>query len=236
MPAEAPTRRAVVLSGGPHPFHETTPRLVALLESEGLACHVVDHPDDAAPLVAPPHRPDLFVLNTLRWRMLAPRYTDRRAHAYTTSDTVRAAFPAYVHGGGALLALHGAPICFDDWPGWRDLVGAAWVWDVSSHPPLGDMQVRVQGNHPVVEGIEDFTVFDEAYGFMDLVDDVEPLATAHHGGVDHPLLWVRGFGAGRVVTCTLGHGAESFDHPTHRALLRRSVRWLLDGGSGEPTG
>ncbi len=227
----------MVLTGGPHPFALTTPRVVALLAQSGVTSTVVADPDAAAGQIAAEGPGTLLVLNTLRWRMRADRYAPlREAHAYATSPALRRRVAAHVVGGGALLALHAAPICFDDWSDWRDMVGAAWDWDRSHHPPLGEMRVRVRGPHPVVDGIDDFTIHDEAYGFMDLADDVEPLATARHGGVDHPLLWARRVGAGRVITSTLGHGAESFDHPSHREILRRSVRWLLDTTADAPVG
>lgn len=226
---------ALLLSGGPHPFHQTTPRVVALLEEAGCAVDVVDDPDAAARRVADAP-PDLLVMNTLRWRMLAPKYDEiRDEHAYTTSDEVRTAIPAYVAGGGRLLALHGASICFDDWPQWGEVVGARWVWDRSSHPPVGEMEVRVVTGHPLTAGVADFTIVDEAYGFMDLQPDVVPLAVSSHGGVDHPMLWVRTVGTGVVVTSTLGHGPESFDHPVHRELLRRAIALLLDSGAAPPT-
>ena len=228
-------RTALVLSGGPHPFEATTPRVVALLEGAGCTVEVVEDPDEAARrLDRDP--PDLLVMNTLRWRMLAPRYDALRdEHAYVTSDGVRAAVPAYVRDGGRLLALHGAPICFDDWPGWGEVVGARWAWDRSSHPPLGKMDVRVVAGHPLTDGIGDFSLRDEAYGFMDLEPDVVALTVSSHGGADHPMLWVRTVGRGVVVTSTLGHGPESFDHPAHRELLRRSVALLLEP-VGPPTG
>jgi len=241
---------AVVLTGGPHPFAATTPQVVELLAEVGLAATVTPDPDRAAVLLAgagsddPDDRDDpgtraaprLLVLNTLRWRMGADRYASQReAHAYATSPAWRDAVTAHLAAGGALLALHAAPICFDDWPGWRDVVGAAWRWDVSSHPPLGPVRVHVCGSHPIVDGIDDFTVHDEAYGFMDLAGDVVPLATARHGGADHPLLWARRVATGRVVTSTLGHGPESFAHPVHRELLRRALGWLLDRGPAPAT-
>jgi len=180
--------------------------------------------------------PELWVCNTLRWRMLAPKYDDLRAeHAYATSAEVREAFPAWVRGGGNLLALHAAPICFDDWPGWGEVVGARWDWDRSGHPPLGGMEVQVVARHPVTEalldsGVDRFTVTDEAYGRMWLADDVEPLTVSRWDGADHPLLWARRVGEGKVVTSTLGHGAASFDHPSHRCILRAAVAWLTGAG------
>jgi len=33
-----------------------------------------------------------------------------------------------IEGGGGLLALHTAVICFDDWAGWKALLGGQWRW------------------------------------------------------------------------------------------------------------
>ena len=61
-------------------------------------------------------------------------------------------------------------ICFDTQPAWRDLVGAAWDWDRSSHPTLGEVDVTVTDagdRRPLTAGIGSFGIPDEAYGFLD---------------------------------------------------------------------
>ncbi len=218
--------RALLLSGGPHPFADTTPVVSGLLTEAGYEVEVVDTPDAAAEvLLANP--PELWVCNTLRWRMLAAKYDELRSEfAYSTTAAVRAAFDSYVRGGGRLLALHGAPICFDDWPGWGDLVGARWDWERASHPPLGDMEVRVVCDHPITDGVDRFSIRDEAYGHMQMAADLEPLVVSSWGGQDHPMLWIRRVDQGVVVTSTLGHGLESFQHPSHARLLRQAIEVL----------
>lgn len=216
----------LVLSGGPHPFAETTPILRSLLEDAGCAVEVVEHPSDAA-VVLRERPPALWVCNTLRWRMLARRYADRRDEfGYETPGEVRRAFDHYVRNGGHLLALHAAPICFDDWPGWASIVGARWDWEVSSHPPLGEMEVRVIGDHPITRGVDRFEILDEAYGRMRLAADLEPLAVSRWDAEDHPVLWVREVGEGLVVTSTLGHSRESFENPAHRRILHQAVTYI----------
>jgi len=219
---------ALLLTGGPHPFEATTPLLAALLDEAGCTVTVVDAPDDAAARLQT-DRPTLFVLNTLRWRMLDPRYDDTRSeHAYTTDPQTARAIETWVLGGGRVLACHGAPICFDDWPGWGDLLGARWVWGVSSHPPLGAFEVRITDPaHPLVAGLADAVITDECYGFLHHPTPIEPLLTGRHAGVDHPLLWEHRPGRGHVVVSLLGHGPESFEHPTHAEILRRSARHLV---------
>ncbi len=228
--------RALVLTGGPHPFAETTPLLATLLEDVGCLVTVVDDPDRAAEGLAA-GGVDLFVVNALRWRMLAGRYDELRpTHAYATTPTTAAAIGAWVTGGGRMLACHGAPICFDDWPGWGDLLGARWSWERSSHPPVGAVAVHVAAPaHPLVAGLTDTVIIDECYGFLDHTTPIDALLTGAHGGRQHPLLWEHRPGAGHVVVCLLGHGPESFQHPTHAEVLRRSVVRLLERSPALPS-
>ena len=66
----------------------------------------------------------------------------------------------------------------------------------------------------------------EVYGSLDLTAEVEPLLTSPHEGADHPVLWARQVGRGRVVTDVLGHDAAAMAHPVHAEILRRAARWL----------
>lgn len=224
----------LLLSGGPHPFAQTTPLLAALIDELGCTVTIVEDPDDAAARLVAGHV-DLFALNTLRWRMCADRHAPLRAeHAYVTPGPTRAAISGWVLGGGRMLACHGAPVCFDDWHEWGDLLGARWSWTGSSHPPVGEIEVRIAApGHPIVTGLDDLIITDECYGFLEHTAPIEPLLSGEHGGTTHPLLWEHRAGAGHVVVSLLGHGPESFQHPTHAEILRRSVGYLL--GKPQPT-
>lgn len=222
--------RALILSGGVgHDFPTTSGLLAGLLAEEGVAATVTE--DIEAGLGEPA---DLLVVNALRWRMAAERYAHLRdEHAFSLSERGRAALAGHVEAGRPLLAVHTAAICFDDWPQWGRIVGGAWNWERSSHPPPAEARISVRtGAHPVVASVGDFTVEDEVYGFLDLEPDVVPLATAPHGGTDHPLLWARTSGSARVVYDALGHDERSYAQPDHRRLLRQAVRWLRAGGEG----
>ena len=128
-----------------------------------------------------------------------------------------------------MLALHAATICFDDWPEWKALVGGRWAWGTSSHPPFGHFDVTVHPDRHEIVGAapRSFQTEDEAYGFLDLADDIVPLATATHGGVTHPLIWARSVGRGRVVHDALGHSVEGYRVPAHRDIVSAAIRWLL---------
>jgi uncharacterized protein len=226
--------RALILSGGVgHPFEATSSRLGELLAEVGCDVTVADLEEGLDRLVE--ERFDLLAVNALRWRMTADRYAHLRDEwAFSLSGSGRAAIRSHVGRGAGLLAVHTAAICFDDWPEWGQIVGGAWNWDRSSHPPLGEAHVSVMSDaHPIVAGLGDFALVDEVYGFLDEQPDVVPLMTSPHGGRDHPLLWVREVDGARVVYDALGHDERSYDHPTHRRVLRRAALWSLGAGSDE---
>lgn len=229
MPETTP-RSALILSGGvAHDFPASSAVLAGVLEEAGFAVGVTTDVEEAClGLADRDRRPALLVLNLLRWTMRVERYAHLRAEwSISLSDAAREALSGHVRGGGGLLAMHGASICFDDWPGWRDLLGGVWRWDRSSHPPLdGPVRVSVAtDSHPIVDGIGDFDVVDEVYGFLDRAPDARGLMSSPHGGADHPLLWAREVGAGRVVYDALGHDARSYEAPEHRLIVRRSAAW-----------
>lgn len=223
------TRRALILSGGvAHDFEATSSALTDVLAEVGFDAATSEDVDRELAALAV-GGPDLVVLNLLRWTMKVERYAAQRERwSISLSEDARAGLRGYVEAGGGLLGMHGASICFDDWPGWWDLLGAVWRWETSFHPPLdGPVPVEVTpgAQHPVVAGVSDFEVVDEAYGFLDVVDDVEPLLSTRHSGATHPLLWARPVGAGRVVYDALGHDVRSFSVPEHRQVVQQAVRW-----------
>ena len=234
-------KRNLLLSGGPvHDFDATSSAIASLLASgDGgpIETTIVDDPNDAfARLRAADARGscswDLLTVNALHWRMEVERYAHLRDRdAFDLGAADGELIEKYVHGGGGLLALHAAVICFDAEPHWHALTGASWNWERSSHPPVGEVAVQVTEagrRHPITAGIDPFCIVDEVYGFLDDADDLEPLLTATHDGTVHPLLWARPAGAGRVVTDLLGHGVESLTNPAHCTILQRAAAWTLE--------
>jgi uncharacterized protein len=223
--------RALVLTGGPdhaHDFPSSGAALAALVEAAGFTATLVDHPDDAAARLEA-GGVAVLVVNALRWRMLGERYDPwRERWGYETSALVRRALPAFVTAGGGLVGSHTASICFDDWPGWGEVLGGAWDWERSSHPPLGPAEVRVVAAHPVVDGLpSSFTVVDEVYGDQRLQPGIEVLAVSRRtpGDDDQPVAWTHSHGAGRVAYVGFGHDDESLRQPELARLLRQAVRW-----------
>lgn len=218
-----------VLSGGVgHDFESSTAALLELLP-DGDDALVFGDPAELARLSDGEW--GLLVVNALWWRMDAPKYDELRVEwARELPPEARAGIESHVEAGRPILGLHTAAICFDDHPRWGEILGGAWEWGRSSHPPLDDdepVRVRVTGSSPLVAELPDFEVIDEVYGDLRLEPDVDALLVADGGAGEHPMLWARTLPAGsRVVYDALGHDRRSLDHPTHREILRRAIAWL----------
>lgn len=220
--------QAVILSGGPaHDFPALTDRLAHIFAQVGVLATITTEPEQVPGLLA---GADLFVVNALRWQMRAARYEHlREVQGYSPSREFRSAVTSFVSAGGGMIGMHTASICFDDWPAWARLLGARWDWDTSFHPPACPTRVRVRsGEHPIVDGLPDsFDTDDEIYASLELQSGIDPLLLGNHTGAEHPLLWVREVGRGRVVHNSLGHHLQSYEASVLRTVVRRSALWCL---------
>ncbi len=222
--------RAVIMSGGvAHDFETSSPALAQVLDDCGFDTEVFAEPEAALLTLTETPTPPLLVLNLLRWSMNVPRYEHLREQwSLSLSPQNQAALLAHLARGGGILAMHGASICFDDWPRWRSVLGGVWDWERSSHPPIQEspVHIRVTGaEHPIVAGVDDFSVVAVSFKKQDLEPDVVALLTSAHGGHEHPLLWAREVLGGRVVYDALGHDVRSYAAPAHRLIVQRAARW-----------
>jgi hypothetical protein len=225
--------RNVLLSGGIfHPFEKTSAELAALLAPLGIESKVCKDPEAA---VSALDGADLFTVNALRWRMHGEKYDPHREEwAFSLSEPARVRVTEFVAGGGGLLGLHTASICFDDWPGWGELLGGAWAWGTSHHPPPGAFTARpTAARHPIIRGIDAFEIEDEVYSELALEPNVIPLLTSDAASGAQPLLWARELGLGRVVYDALGHDERSFGHESHQRMLRRAALWAIGRDDAE---
>lgn len=231
----------LLISGGPlHDFDATSAVLVEVLADAGVRSTVVAEPRAGLDALArEPDAWDLVTVNGLWWQMGSERHAHLRdTWSFAVADHEVETLERHVLGGGGLLACHAAAICFDGHPRWAACIGATWRWDRSSHPPLGPARVtptEAGRRHPITAGTGTFETVDEVYGFLDQEPGLIPLLTSAHGGADHPVLWARQVGRGRVVTDLLGHDAAAMAQPAHREVLRRAAGWLTEPATEEAT-
>ncbi|WP_328421844.1 ThuA domain-containing protein [Streptomyces sp. NBC_00443] len=148
----------------------------------------------------------------------------------------RARFAAYVDAGGGFVGVHAAACTEYDWPYYGELLGARF----DRHPDHQPGKVVVEDReHPATRhlpAVWDFV--DEWYDFRtNPRGTVRVLARADESsydgggmGGDHPLVWCREQGAGRVFYTALGHAAEAYDDPGFRAHLLGGINWAARPG------
>lgn len=221
--------RNLILTGGLyHPFEAACRTLTDVLAEVGFASDTttdihtgLSWLDDGGY--------DLLTVYALRWPMREDRFAaDRALWAVTLTDADKARIDAHLSSGRGILALHTAAISFDDWPRWRDIVGAGWIWGTSNHPPHGPVRVEMTAaQHPITQGLQGFGFPEEAYARMNLVDGIVPLATVQAPSQEtaSPSLWARETEDGRVVYDALGHDSDSLNHPVHRRIVQRAALW-----------
>jgi type 1 glutamine amidotransferase len=218
-----PPRLILYSDGYNHPFAQSSEALADIARRLGLDVLITSDLADA--LARLRHGRDVLAINALRWSMTQfERYAADRPHwAGSLSDEHLAAMTDHVARGGGLLAMHTAVICWDNQPGWLELLGGGWDWDRSYHPPLGAITVQ-----PSPAFAAPFETVDEVYHHLDPAPDCEIVATAEAGEGAQPVVWRRQCGSGRIVVDALGHDARSLGTAGHVAILEAMLGWLCE--------
>jgi uncharacterized protein len=148
------------------------------------------------------------------------------------TDAECAGLVGAVRSGVGFAGWHGGIVA--TFAGSRDylrMVGGQFL-----HHPADflDYDVRITDrDHPIVAGIDDFTVHTEQYWMLtDAWNDVLATTTVHPGPNDEftepvamPVVWTRQWGAGRVFCSAIGHRLADLTQPEVRTLTERGLRW-----------
>jgi len=130
----------------------------------------------------------------------------------------------FVKAGGGFLGIHGA-VCFDEMnQPYLDMIGGRFV----SHPARCEFTVKVEdSHHPVTQGVEDYTIYDEPY-VVDRYPGSHVLLTGDWDGEVHPLGWVKTYGEARVCYLANGHEMRSLETPAYQRLCKNAARWCIN--------
>jgi type 1 glutamine amidotransferase len=226
--------KLLILSGGRHPYHESTPILGDFLSKAG---HEVTITEDAAVLTSPADLAgyDAVVFNTRREAL--PDLPD-----LTLSSAQQEGLKEFIRAGKGFVCLHISTCLPKAWPEYHAITGGGWITGTSFHPPYGEFSVHVSApTHPSVRGVTDFTTPDELYMGLAFAEGNDVFITAdavegthpwgperqpkHMPGGTFPLGWTRSYGAGRVFVLLLGHDGRSFQTAGFQQLVLNGVDW-----------
>lgn len=207
----------LVLSGGRHPYEESTPVLADFLQAAG---HQVQVTENSSVLLSDRLRGyDAIVFNTRREAELS----------LTRDEQVQ--FTRFIGGGKGFICLHISGCRPDDWHEYHDLTGGGWITGTSTHPPYGQFTVNVSDPiHPCSVGIRDFITNDELYTELGWKPGNQVFLAADLDGHSYPMAWTRSYGNGKVFQTTLGHDGLSFQSAMFQQLVVNAVDWATSAG------
>ena len=219
--------KLLVISGGRHPYEESTPVLERFLKAAGHDV-TVDWDADVLADAGEMGQYDALVFNTLRARDIPLNESEQNG------------MKEFISGGKGFVCIHISGAVPDTWPEYHDITGGGWILGTSFHPPYGEVTVKITNpDHPGVEGISDFVTNDELYMGIEYSDENDVFMTAdseagthqwggkptHMPGGTFPLGWTRTYGDGKVFVTLLGHNGLSFETPEFQKIVLNGVAW-----------
>ena len=148
------------------------------------------------------------------------------------SEKGKAGLLEFVESGKGLVSLHFACSSFQKWDEYATLLGRVWKQGMGGHGPKGEFTVKIEAkDHPITEGMSNFTIDDELYAKLSGDAEIEVLANAYSDWSERvePIVFVKKYGEGRVVHNVLGHGLEPRKNEDFKKLLTRGVEWAATG-------
>jgi type 1 glutamine amidotransferase len=154
----------------------------------------------------------------------------------------RATLDAFLRRGGGIVSFHDA-LCGPDPEHFASVVGGAKKHGEVNYTLEADVPYTVvDTKHPIMQGVSDFTIKDEAFFNMtwSKTPEIHVLATAvmaktqsagTHAGEVVPQLWtyeksmLPGAQPFRAFVWMQGHNYVNFAHPSVQPMLLRGIAW-----------
>jgi type 1 glutamine amidotransferase len=172
----------------------------------------------------------------------------------TLTDDQKQDFRGWLEAGGGFVGSHAAGDGSHTWPWYREaIIGVDYNRHIMG-PQFQEARVVVEDRaHPAMQGIPpEWLHTEEWYSFTESprpISGVQVLAHVDESTYtpridflwfdedismgDHPAIWTRCAGKGRIFYSILGHRREAFEDETHRRILEGAVRWAAGlAGSG----
>jgi len=246
----APLKILVIDGQNNHNWKETTPQIVATLESGGFgSVTVATTPDKGGDMTS-------FSPVFADFDVVVSNYNGE-----SWSEETQSAFEKFVSGGGGFVCIHAADNSFPSWQAYNRMIGLGgwggrneksgpyvrWKEDMKKftrdmskggggqHGRRVPFQIVMRdADHPISQGLPRsfMQVADELYGQLrGPAENMHVLATAYSDpatggtGEHEPILMTVHFGNGRVFHTTLGHDVTAIRGLAFQTTLRRGTQW-----------
>lgn len=142
----------------------------------------------------------------------------------------------FIKKGGGFVTFHSSTSALYNWPKFKEISTAAWIMDTTSHGKPSETLVEISNvEHPVIQGIKGFEIFDELWINAAKNNKFEVLGTAtneeliKNGKESQPAIMVSEYGKGRIFHTTLGHDIKAMESAVFQMLMLRGTAWAATG-------
>jgi len=154
------------------------------------------------------------------------------------SDTQRENFLTLLDRGVGLVILHHGIYGYRPWPEYQKIVGVT-SWLSGSKDDV-DLKIHVEDpNHPITQGLADFSTTDETYRGQNPDPSVHVLLTTDEPTNAKAVAWVHTYRKAPVCYFQLGHDAKGYANPGYATFLGQAIRWAagrLGKAEAQPRG
>ncbi|MRI00494.1 dehydrogenase [Kriegella sp. EG-1] len=139
------------------------------------------------------------------------------------NPTQEMALIEYVSTGHALIPIHSASFCFKNSAKYIDLVGAQF----KEHGTGTFSTTIVKKDHPSMQGLQEFSTWDETYVHHKIAGDIEVLMEHIDGNHHEPWTWVKKVGEGKVFYTAYGHDERTWHQTGFQQLIKQGILWAV---------
>ena len=213
--------KVLILSGNNnHDWKETTPYIRdVLLRNGNFIVDITERPDTINDTMLQPYH---VIINN--WNA----YPEQNN---LWNQVVKQSLINFVSHGKGFVCIHGASAAHADWPPFLEITGGTWG-DKTHHGPIHDFTVQiVNPDHPITQGLQDFTIRDELWVDINCIPSIEVLCAVQTDeyrntpGKLEPVALITRFGQGRGYYLVLGHDTSVMAHPSWQKLLINGTKW-----------
>lgn len=154
------------------------------------------------------------------------------------SDEQKIALIDLFEKGTGAVFLHHSLAGYQNWDEYENIVGGRFYHEsktdttgiiLSTYRHEVEIPVIIaDSSHPVVEGLEDFEIFDEVYGQLNILPSVHPLLTTPHPESNKQIAWTNEYGNSRIVYIQPGQDHNAYENPNYRKLVKQAIYWAAE--------
>jgi len=149
-----------------------------------------------------------------------------------TAEPERKNLQAFLESGGGLVVLHHALADNWQWKWWyEEVVGGRFLMGQDGDMPRSTakapalLKVRPVAQHPVLAGVGELRLDDEAYQGEWISPKSLVLMETDNSDNMKTVVWIGPWQKSRVVAIQMGHGPGSHQDPGYRRLVHNAILW-----------